>query len=533
MKVRFLALPLGLFCMQLTAQNTERPKLIVGLVVDQMRYDYLTRFEADYGEDGFKRLMREGLNCKNVHYNYKPTYTGPGHATIFTGTSPSVHGIVGNNWFERAENKSVYCVTLKSGVDSAVSNPKRLLVETLSDAMKQFSNFDSKSYGISLKDRGAILPAGHLANGAYWFSSENGIWESDAYYENENPKWLSNFNQQDLAKRYLKQPWTLSQSWATYNESIPDSNAFEYPLSKNTTPVFPYDLMKIKEEIGWGVLKKIPQGNQMSADLFKSLVRNEGLGKGNSTDFISLSFSATDYVGHRFGVQSVEVQDTYIKLDQTIADLLIFLDQQVGKENYTLFLTSDHGAGMPRAYLKEKGIPTGELNSRRISKSLDSLLRANNLNDEWILKLMNLNVYFDDSLKSAKPQEYKIAKKLCQEYLVLHPGIAKVLDPFVSVNTTDQRSEMALRGFHPNRSGDLILIEEANWSTYTDKGSTHGSPYEYDTHVPLLFYGFKVPKGKTSVATYPVTSIVSSLSLLFGFQLNEVIQAEPIKELIE
>jgi predicted AlkP superfamily pyrophosphatase or phosphodiesterase len=245
---------------------------------------------------------------------------------------------------------------------------------------------------------------------------------------------------------------------------------------------------------------------------------------------VSLSFSATDYVGHRFGVQSVEVHDTYIKLDQTIANLLVFLDEQVGKKQYTVFLTSDHGAGMPRAYLQDKGIPNGQLNERTMQKELERLIAAEGFNHNWISKLMNLNLYFSDSLKTLKNDEYLKLKVICANWLTKQEGIARVLDSERTSNSLDEREQLAIRGYHPKRSGDLILIEEANWSSYADKGSTHGSPYKYDTHVPLLFYGFGIRKAEV-VKPYPVTSIVSSLSLLFGFQMNQGLLAKPIEEL--
>ena len=523
MKIKILLTVLLGLSLTISAQNAKQPKLIVGIVVDQMRYDYLTRFYGDFGENGFKRLMAEGVNCKNVHYSYKPTYTGPGHATIFTGTTPSVHGIVGNNWFNREENKSVYCVELEEE-----HNPKRLLVETFADAMKQFSNFKSKSYGISLKDRGAILPAGHLADGAYWFSSEKGIWISDEYYKNNSPKWLEKFNQLDFSDAYLAKGWKLSKPIKEYQESLPDENNYEHPLTSNSTTTFPYNLIKEKMASDWGILKKVPQGNQMSADLFKVLVKQEMIGKDDHTDFVSLSFSATDYVGHRFGVQSVEVHDTYLKLDKTIADLLKFLDANVGKGEYTLFLTSDHGAGMPRAYLQEKGIPTGEVNQGDIKKKLDEICKEMNLNDLWVQKVMNLNVYFNDSLRIVEPNNYQALKGKCANWLIQLKGIARVMDMQEVSSSEDQREQMVLNGYHPKRSGDLILIEEANWSTYTDKGSTHGSPYEYDTHVPLLFYGAGISP-KEDLNSYGVSSIVPSLSLLFGFQTNQSLQINPIK----
>lgn len=506
MRNLFLVLFLTLFIFNSNSQNKE-PKLIVGIVVDQMRYDYLYKFQSNYGEGGFQKLMSEGFVCHNVNYNYKPTYTGPGHASIFTGNTPSIHGIVGNNWYDRTTNKNVYCVLLTDSLGNTYESPERLLSETFSDGLKQFTNFQSKSYGISLKDRGAILPVGHLANAAFWFNSEKGLWESSNYYKEQDA--LKGFNKNNFSS-YLKNGWKLSLPIDKYEVSLPDSNNYEHPLSKSSKPEFPYNLMEIQKEIGWGILKKIPQGNDMTADAAKYLIKNKNLGKGEVTDFISISFSATDYVGHRFGVQSLEVHDTYVKLDQTLASLISFLDTELGKEEYVLFLTSDHGAGMPINYLKDKGLPHGSIDERELLKGLRKELKSKLGNDNWVTAWINLNVYFNDSLKKAMPEEFIKAKSVALAWLNLQEGIAQAFD-VESSNSPIQ--ELSVNGYLPYLSGDLICIEKPNWTTYTKKGSTHGSGYKYDTHVPLIFYGKNVHQGET-FNKYPITSIVPTVSAI-------------------
>ena len=528
MKLKFIAICVFFYTSAITAQ-TKKPKLVVGIVVDQMRYDFLIKFYDNFGEGGFKKLMKDGFSCNSLNYNYKPTYTGPGHASIFTGTSPSVHGIVANHWFDRSTQESIYCVTLIDSMGKSYKSPERLLSETFADGIKQFTNFESKSFGISLKDRGAILPAGHLADGAYWFNSENGEWESSDYYSRSNA--LEEFNSNDFSA-YLETGWKLSLPLNKYSISLPDANNFEYALSKSTEPVFPYNLIDIQKEIGWGILKKIPQGNDMTADAAKFLIKNESIGKDNITDFISVSFSATDYVGHRFGVQSLEVHDTYVKLDKTIADFIQFLNNEVGEGEYTLFLTSDHGAGMPRAYLKEKKLPNGYLNERELRKGLENEIELKTGNSDWVSKLMNLNVYFNDSLKQNNPKLYAEVKFLAHNWLSLQDGIASVLDAENIEYPVNVFQERAIRGIKPYSSGDLICVEAPNWSPYTEKGSTHGSGYGYDTHVPLLFYGLNVPKGKTN-ENYSITSIVATLSRLTGIPFANSNDATVIKEIFE
>lgn len=515
----------------LLAQTQGKPKLVIGVVVDQMRYDYLNRFYDDFSDNGFKRLLREGFNCKNVNYNYKPTYTGPGHATIFTGVTPSVHGIVGNSWFDRTLNKTVYCVKVdsKNGLET---NPSRLLVETFADAMKQFSNFESKSFGIALKDRGAILPAGHLADGAYWFDSKTGKWVSSNYYQKEKPEWLEQFNQQNFEEKYLTEGWILMNKESNYSRSWPDKNNYENQLSKLSSSIFPYDLMAVKEEIGWEVLKRVPQGNQMSADLLMELIENENLGEDIVTDFVSISFSATDYVGHRFGVQSVELQDTYLRLDQTMAQLLQFLDEKIGQEEYLLFLTSDHGAGMPLAYLKENRLPHGKIDEGAMEANLKRQVQFKFGDSTWIAKLMNLNLYFNESLKNENEEKFLLVKSFSKKWLQNQAGIVHVVENGDLFLSSEESVNRTLLGIHPNRAGDLILIEAPNWVSYTEKGSTHGSAYSYDTHVPLIFYGKGIEKGESS-RPYSITSIVPTLSFLLKVPLNHLLHAEPIEKIIE
>lgn len=516
----------------LLAQEKKTPKLIVGIVVDQMRADYLQRFYNDFSEDGFKQLINKGFYCQNVHYNYKPTSTAPGHASIFTGTTPSTHGIVGNYWYSDEEKKSVYCVKLLTERGEVSYSPKRLLSETFADGMKQFSGFASKSFGISLKDRGAILPAGHLADGAYWFSSESGKWVSSEYYEKRSPEWLQQFNEKNLSNEYLKGGWKLSNPIADYSESAADNNNFEFPLSKKSNSVFPYDLIEIQKEAGWGIIKKVPQGNQLTADLAKEIIIKEELGKRGVSDFLSISFSATDYIGHTFGVQSVEVQDTYIKLDQTMADLLQFLDAEVGDGNYLLFLTSDHGASYPRNYLKENNLPGGEIDLKKLKKELKSHLESKGIEKEWVKTITNLNLYFNEELKQNKFDEFERVKEITKQWLLAYEGIAEVLDASEEKIAKAGIMQRAVNGVHPKRSGDLVIIAQPNWNTYSNQGSTHGSAYTYDTHVPLLFYGTGIKQGKTA-AYYPITSIIPSISVISGIPFQNSSETIIIKELVE
>ena len=317
------------------AQN-KQPKLVVGIVIDQMKMEYLYRFNSDFSENGFKRLMNEGYTFHNMHYNYMPTYTAPGHASIYTGTTPAMHGIVSNEWFHRTLKKEVYCTdddsvsTLVAGTDKeGKMSPKNLQTTTITDELKLATNFKGKVIGMSIKDRGAILPAGHFADWAFWYT-KTGNFISSSFYGKELPSWVTEFNNEKQYETYLTKGWNLLKPIETYNESLIDDNPYEGKLYKKP-PVFPYDLKGMYEGNDAGVLRVTPFGNDVLANLAKRAIEKEALGKDDITDFLAVSFSSTDYIGHTFGPRSIETQDTYLRLDLTIADFLNYLDKTVGR----------------------------------------------------------------------------------------------------------------------------------------------------------------------------------------------------------
>lgn len=515
------------------AQNGEntKPKLLIGIVVDQLRYDYLDKFSADFGSDGFNRLIQKGLYARNVNYTYKPTYTGPGHATIFTGATPSIHGIVGNNWYSSKEKSRVYCVrTQKKGNESFYS-PERMQVQTLADEIRLFNNFKAKAYGVSLKDRGAILPAGHLANGAYWFDGKSGKWISSEYYEENSPQWLSDFNAQDLQKVYLNQNWSLLAPHEVYQHSINDTNRYEGELFAGSGVSFPYDLKKGFEQKGFDLLKTIPQGNSMTVDLAIKLIEANHLGQREVLDFLSVSFSATDYVGHRFGVNSKEVQDTYLRLDRELARLLDFLDEEVGENNYLLFLTSDHGAGEVPQYLKNQGVSAGYMDASAIKGEIDRNLDQKYGEADWILDFINYNFYFNHEAFHDKMLDLKTIYDEITADLLKVEGVADVYHNYRKVSNPHLQ-QMIDHGVYAPSSGDLILLEAPNYVINSKTGSTHGSPYRYDTHVPLLFYGNGIKSGETN-HPYAITDLVPTLSSLLNLPFPDGAFGNPIQKLVE
>ena len=478
-------------------QNPERPKLLLGIVVDQMRYDYLDRFEDDFEEGGFNLLRKEGFYLTNLNFNYKPTYTGPGHASIFTGTVPAVHGIVANNWYDRNLGEIVYCAKEGAADAEGAYSPKRLEVETLADALRRSTDYKGKAYGIALKDRGAILPVGHSANGAYWFDGKSGKWTSSPYYPENKAEFLEKFNQADFAEQYLEKNWE-SQS-DKYGEGD-----------------FSHDLKSLYEKEGWKAIKNSPAGNQITLDFAKELILDRQLGKDEVIDFLSISFSSTDYIGHQFGVNSAEVADTYLKLDRNLADLLRFLDREVGKGNYLFFITSDHGALSSRNFLKDHQLPHGKLEVGEMKKKLDASLDQKFGQEDWIAAIYNLNVYFNPEVKQKYSHQFEAVLAFAEDLLLEEEGILEVFRPASSPNQLFSAMEqMILKGYLAERSGELIMLEKTNWTNYPDRGSTHGSPYSYDTHVPLIFYGKGVKSGKSNKA-HQITDIAATVSRMLN-----------------
>ncbi len=505
-------------------KNTNNPKLVVGIVVDQMRYDYLTRFYSKYGEGGFKRMMNEGFNCKNNHYNYVPTYTGPGHASVYTGTTPKYHGIIANDWYDKEIKKSVYCAeddsvqAVGAETEDGQMSPHRMKTTTFADENRLFTQMRGKTIGISIKDRGAILPAGHTANAAYWFyGKDNGYFISSTFYMNSLPKWVNDFNNSDAAEWYLK-PWNTLYPIETYTESGTDLNTFEGGFKGQETATFPYDLNVLKEQnSGFDIIKSTAYGNSIVTDFAIAAITGEQLGQDNFTDILAVSFSSTDYVGHNFGVNSKEVEDTYIRLDKDLERFFKVLDEKVGKGNYTVFLTADHAAVDVPSYLQMVKIPAGYIDSKVQKNKLIEFVKTEFGTADIIENVSNNQVF----LNRVKIKELDLDLDDVQEAIVNeiinYENIDKVYTA-TTMNSTEFTTgieTLLQKGFNQKRSGDIIFVYDPAFISYGKTGSTHGTGLNYDTHVPLLFFGKGIKHGQTLQKT-EITDIAPTMSALLG-----------------
>jgi predicted AlkP superfamily pyrophosphatase or phosphodiesterase len=516
----------------------ERPKLVVGIVVDQMKMEYLYRFQSDFSENGFKRLMHDGYTFYNMHYNYMPTYTAPGHASIYTGTTPAIHGIVSNEWYSRSLGKERYCTedeSVKGLGESAKGegemSPKNLQATTITDELRLSTNFKGKVIGISIKDRGAILPAGHFANWAFWYS-KTGNFISSTFYGDKLPDWVTEFNAKKGYMDYINQGWNLLKPASTYDESLADDNPYEGKLYKVDKPVFPYNLKAMYDKNDAGVLRVTPYGNNYVADFAKAAIEKESLGKDDVTDFLAVSFSSTDYVGHILGPRSMELQDTYLRLDLTIADFLKYLDKTVGKGKYLVFLTADHAGAENAKFLKDSRYDITNLNGKELTDNIKKF-STDTFGEDLVLEYGSFNLYFDKAKIKAKNLDLVKVKQAFKEYLMAQNYIKRVYteEEILANSGADYHLNCIAKGYDATQNGDIVVLFKPGFIEYGLTGTSHGTTYSYDTNVPLLFYGWKIPKGESHDKKV-ITEIAPTLAQKLKITLPNGTESQVLTEIL-
>ena len=515
--------------------QVQQPKLVVGIVVDQMRFDYINRYWNDYGDDGFKRLISEGYNCTNTHFNYIPTYTGPGHASIYTGATPSTHGIISNYWYDRELEEYGYCVsdadmnTVGADNESGKMSPAKMLTTTLGDELRLFSMNRSKVISIGLKDRSAVLPGGHMANFAFWLDSETGDFVSSSYYGLRLPKWAQKFNKKELCETYLSEKWELLLPSKAYDESLNDNSAYEEPFGGQKYPKFPHDLPDLLKENGKGLIKATPYGNSLTKDMAIAAIEGEGLGEDIHTDLLAVSFSSPDYVGHQFGTDSKEIQDTYLRLDRDLASFLSYLDDQIGKENVLVFLTADHGAVRTPSYLKDRKIPAGYFEAEEPIRALKQFLQNIYGFGDWVKTYGDAQIFLNRELIFEKYLSLEEVQQQAADFMLRFDGVQKAVTGRNLENNEFDNGVLAClqKGFNQKRSADVFLVLDPAWIEYSRTGTTHGSGYTYDRHVPLIWYGWNVKPGHTR-DKIAVTDIAGTVSSLLGISFPSGSEANVI-----
>ncbi|ATP55003.1 alkaline phosphatase family protein [Pedobacter ginsengisoli] len=551
MKKRILLLftAMALFCTGSIAQKKtltakrapsttlNRPKLVVGLVVDQMRWDYLYRYYNRYSNGGFKRMVNEGFSAENTFIPYTPTYTACGHSSIYTGSVPAINGIIGNDWYDPQLKRSVYCAedttvkTVGSDTRAGLMSPKNLLTTTITDELRLATNFKSKVIGISLKDRGSILPAGHSANAAYWFDGGTGDWITSTHYMTKLPTWVSDYNKLKMADKYFEKNWNTLYPIETYDQSTADNKDYEGKSRGEQTPTFPHPF-KLYTGKNYDMIKSSPYGNTMTLDLAKLAIDSEHLGQSGSTDFLAVSCSATDYVGHQYGPNSIEAEDTYLRLDQDLEQFFNYLDTKIGKGNYLVFLSADHGAAHVPGFMTENKLPGGLFNDSPVIKSLNTTIEEKFKVKKAIVTSANSQFYFNHQAIKDANADFDAIKALAIETLKQQDGIMDAVDVTkVASSTLPEPIKKAItNGYNALRSGDIYYILKSNYFEGGKTGTTHGAWFPYDSHIPCVFMGWNVKPGKTNKTHY-MTDIAATLAAMLRIQMPSGCIGEPITEL--
>ncbi|MFL5788198.1 MAG: alkaline phosphatase PafA [Flavisolibacter sp.] len=518
-----------------------RPKLVVGIVVDQMRWDFIYKYYNRYGSGGFKRMLSEGFTCENTMINYIPSVTAVGHSSIFTGSVPAINGITENQWIDQLSGKWVYCTsdsTVQSvGVNSATGkmSPRNLLTTTITDELRIATNFQSKVVGISLKDRASILPAGHAANAAFWFDDASGSFITSSYYMQSLPDWVIQFNNDQNAAKLLSKGWQTLYPVSTYQTSDSDVQDYEGLFRGENTSSFPHNMSEIYKQ-DRGSIRSTPFGNTLTLNFAKQAIEGYHLGEDAVTDFLTVNCASTDYVGHMFGPNSIEIEDTYLRLDQDLSNFFSYLDKKVGKDQYTVFLTADHGVEHTTPYMLKHQLPAFLANAKTITDSLNHILAEQFQVQGLIRSQISDQVDFDLAKIHTNHLDFDKIKTATVDYLKLQPGIAYAID----LNRMNDQPiplplrEMIINGYYYKRSSQVRVILNPGWleGERVGRGASHGTSYPYDIHLPLLFMGWGIRHG-VSHAQVNVTDIAPTISALLHIQMPSGCVGRVIGEVIK
>jgi predicted AlkP superfamily pyrophosphatase or phosphodiesterase len=539
--VIYLVSTIDLPAQQSQTSTIHRPKLVVGMVVDQMRWDFLYRYYDRYATGGFRRILTDGFSCENTMINYLPSFTAVGHATIFTGSVPAIDGIAGNDWVDQLTGIHYYCTddsTVNAvGVERAADgqmSPRSLLVSTITDELRLATNFQSKVIGVSLKDRASILPAGHTANAAFWLDDSTGRFISSTYYMKQLPDWVIKFNDKKRINQLIEKGWNTLYPISTYKQSDADNKQYEGRFTGEASPSFPHDLKAIYARNKYS-FRLSPFGNTLTLEFAREALDAYQLGRGEATDFLTINLASTDHVGHQFGPNSIEIEDTYLRLDKDLADFFQMLDSKIGKGQWLFFLTADHGVAHNIDFMKEHGLPADFWYNSRVADSLNKMLAARFNVSSLIRSIVNYQVNFDLNKITAGNLNFDAIKNATVDYLMRQPGISFAANmDFIGRYPIPKRlQEMMINGYYFKRSGQVQIVLNPGWfDAYSRTGTTHGTWNPYDTHIPLVWYGWGIKQGKLNREVY-MTDIAATLASMLRIQMPNGCIGHVIEEAIK
>lgn len=525
------------------AQNqlNKPPKLVVGIVIEEMRYEMLLRYWDSFGDNGFKKIINQGAFCTQTHHNYLITQNGVGQASIVTGTYPLYHGIIADSWYNRLTGETISCAdeskfNLMDGVVQMDNySPKNMISSTLGDELKLANNDSSKVISISLNPISAVISGGRLADYAFWFNNHDGGWITGNYYTDSLPAWVKEFNAKGFQNVYMRKNWASMYSLAdNYKFSLPDNSNFEIGF-RNYRYTFPYDLSYLRNRSGdFKYLKYTPFGNTYTKDFAISTILKENLGKDDFTDFLTVSFSATNYSGELFGPRSVEMEDLFLRLDQDLEHFMNFISDEIGMENTLIYITSDRGVSDVPEYLISKKQNAGVFDGNKAVTLINSYLSILYQEGDWINSYYSRQIYFNQSLVDKSGVDLSELQDKVANFIVQFNGVANALPAHV-INSTNFESginQKIQNGFQQKRSGDVIINLEPGWIEKNGNVTKSGSAYEYDTHVPLIWYGWKVKNCRIDRST-DVIDIAPTISWILKITAPNASIGNPVLEIIE
>ncbi len=518
------------------AQKTlQRPKVVIGIAVDQMRWDYIYKFYNLYSDNGFKRLLNNGYVCQNTMVNYLPSHTAPGHTAIYTGSVPSITGIAGNAFIENTDGKlhdacEDKTVNTIGGEKKGSSSPKNMLVTTIGDELRIATNMKSRTFSVAIKNRGSIFPGGHLCNGAYWFDDDLGKFTTSTYYMEKLPDWLVKFNSNPYKKQVMDKGWYLS--FKDYSLSTDDNSPYESKFPKENSPTFPHLFTNQSEEERNETFEMTPYGNQYTIMMAQAMIEGEHIGKSAYTDFLSISFSSPDELAHKFGCNSVEIQDMMLLLDKQLSEFFTYLDATYIPGNYLLFLTADHGGSHNAEYLKDIKVPAGVFEKQSVA-NVNLYLKNKFGVDSLVIGFTNYYQFFlNNPLLAKSPISRADVRQAIIDWALEKPEVLYAIDLYniSSANVPTRIIEMVKNGYNRRRGGDVqLILNPANYEyAGKNKGNTHGTWSPADTHIPLIFYGWGVKKGESTVEVY-TTDIAPTVSALLHIQMPNGCIGKPIQ----
>lgn len=521
---------------------SQKPKLVVGITISGMRYDYLSVYWDKFCDGGFKKMASTGANCKNARYDYLITEPSVGYASIATGAKPNAHGIVSDYWYERLSNQITYSIddleqsTIEGSYGSGNYSPRALQSRTLADELRVISRFKSRSIGVSMDPQAAVLMSGHTASGAYWMDPATASWISSSYYVDSLPLWVRDLNEKKYQDIYLDRMWETLLPIAEYSESMLDNNPYETGLNGQIT--FPYDLARLstidKETTDYSVLMYTPWGNTHTKDMAIAAIVNEEMGQRGVSDWVHIGFNATKYLSGKYSTWSVEMQDTYLRLDKDIEHLLEFLDDHLGLENILVYVTAENALADDPRYLEESRIPSGFFNYRTSISLLKSYLNAIYGQGDWVSFYYAQQIYLNHQLIEDSRLSLEEVQDRVARFMIQMGGVSNALQAYVMQrnNFTDGVFERIQNSYHQKRSGDVIIYLTPGWVEHSSVGRNGFAEFKYGPHVPLIFYGWKVNRVTIPYKVSPV-DIAPTIAYFLEISTPENASGKVIPDLVK